>query len=108
MPPNLRLRSLSLGSLTSAGVLEVTALRGAPQLLQAPGARPLFVSSTSEVVGSRVWESGLEGPLQMPPEGLGWQVLRNLPERVSMNRLLGLRSGWGLLGGEGLGGTLSS
>lgn len=42
------------------GVFEVAALPGAPQLLQASGAWPQFVSSISEVVGVRVLEGGLK------------------------------------------------
>lgn len=50
------------------GVFEVAALPGAPQLLQASGAWPQFVSSISEVVGVRVREGGLKVLLSVPQE----------------------------------------
>lgn len=56
--------------------------------MQALGTRPQCVSSLLEAVRLRAWEGGFKVPLQVPREGLGWQVPRNLQELESMNRFL--------------------
>lgn len=75
---------LRLGTLS----LESQPCEGPSSPLQALGTRPQCVSSLLEAVRLRAWEGGFKVPLQVPREGLGWQVPRNLQELESMNRFL--------------------